>query len=763
MAYATHYRVSFESIRSVSCYFDILEEGYVGSVVSLSGAGRSPVVHEYDASDILDPVRGSKVTVQYVYERSGIPVTDLLTTDEYKFRGDLYVGGALKFRGYMVISDFNEPYLYAPTPVTLTFTDGLAILDNTTLTDAGYTPRSGRKTVSEIILAILALTNIDLPFASYYNLFPYKAGYYVDRVDVPDIEALQLQYINTNSYLKNDDEFENCRTVLERILKANDSILLQEGGYWKVVRVPEYKRFSGNIPGGTDVSQTISVSAEWTDSGPGLGGVFRILNGLVLIGYFPVGQTMTVSNSSNPTYDGDYTIDFVGQDSPDILVSVPEQPATGINVPLTFDIATIFTTQSAPAISTIAVSQTGDLVPMDRTQLKSYVSPVQKVINTFNYRIPQLLTNNNLLRLGAFIGSSISGDSTFTDYQLSDWSNNNSEAAYIRVVTDTATGKETDRYMYMPFVASSPVGATPAQVLSVRIEVNEGDRFKLNLRYRAASNSSQTDNLNIGFHLSSVDGSQNRNLIRLNNSDPATNKLVWSATGGSIDNFSAGLIAKQRSGDADATEWTQYEILETYDYNNYGMPRFPFDGNLRIGIFGFNNTSGAQADLDCILKDFSFEYSLFVNDSIQIEGQVNTITDTIIAKNTIEEPIYVDSSPKFNVAGSVFCYDGTRVALAPDFRKESGETTNYSHGQINGIDELLLRSNWRTIMEGSFFGTCNLTDFATVENIDGGFVPYKLAIDYKQNTSNVTFMEVTKDTDESFGDMEYQFKYLYKV
>lgn len=760
--YATHYRISFTSISGVSCYFDILEDNYVGDIVTLKGATRSPVVHEYDANDILDPVRGSKVTVQYVYERSGIPITDLLTTDEYKFRGDLYVNSVLKFRGYMVISDFNEPYLYAPTPVTLTFTDGLAILDNTTLADAGYNPRSGRKTKSEIILAILALTNIDLPLSSYYNLFPYKTGYYVDRVSLPDIEALQLQYLNTNSYLKNDDEFENCRTVLERILKPNDSILLQEDGYWKVVRVPEYKRFSGAIPGGTNVSQTISVSAEWTDSGPGLGGVFRILNGLVLIGYFPVGQTMTISNSSNPTYDGVYTIDFVGQDSPDILVSVPEQPATGINVPLTFDVETIFTTQAAPAISTISVSRSGDLIPVDRTQLKSYVSPTQKVINTFNYRIPQLLTNSNLTRLGAFIGSSISGDNTLTDYQLSDWTNQNNEAAFIRIVTNTATTKEVDRYMVLPFRSNDPVAPNADGVVSVTIDVSVQDKIEFSFSYGALTDSNDNTQARIGIHLQSIDGSLKRTLTRLNNSDPATNKLYWGSTTQFNTNFSSNLPAITRLHSEDDTEFKTFNLLD-FDYNNIGFPPFPFDGVMRIAFYGYNNTSSSIPNLDMKLKDIRFNYLLYVNDSIQIEGQVNTMTQPISAKNTIDEVIYVDSSPKFNIAGGVFCYDGTRIALAPDFRKQSGETTNYSHGQINGIDELLLRSNWRTIVEGNFKGTCNLTDFATIENLDGGFVPYKLANDYKQNTSNVTFMEVTKDTDSTFASMVYNFKYLYKV
>lgn len=764
MSYAVHYRMSFTSINGSTCRFDILENNYVGDIVSIIGAGRSPVVQSWDAAGILDPIQGCKCVVKYINERGAsyapeLPVIDFATTDDTKFRGDFYVNSILQFTGFMVIDEFTEPYLTPPVEASLTFTDNLALLEDLTLNQAGFSVTCGNDMVNvfSLIDSILSNTSLDLPIRSYYNLFPDSPTDYVDRNINPATTALNLQSVNIRMFLSDDTTFISCKDALTQILSANCCVLRQEKGEWVIIRIPEYARFSGNIPGGTDTTQPLSVSAEWTDSGPGLGGVFRILNGLALISYFPVGGTMTISNSSDPTYDGDYTIDFVGTDSPDILVSVPEQPATGISVPLTFDVATTLTNQVAPDLNTITIGQTGDLLPLDRSQQKAFSRPAKQVSHTFKWNLFEYPSNSKLQILGNFIGQTSAGDVYYRDYELAHFSNQFSEAAFIRIVYDAVTDKENDRYIYMPFSADQATGSTPDGVLFCSIRVSEGDRVSLSLKQRAATNSSDNALYRIGVSLFADNGSK-YNLIRTNNTDPAVNKLAWNA-GAGVAYVGQTLPAVNVAAANDKTEWTEINLSD-FDYNNIGIPSTPDSGTLKIAFFGYNNTSGSEPNLDALFKDMAILIESPIINLSRIESEVHTATNTVTSKNNIEENISLISDGRHALPGSLYFW--TTDDLTQLWFKESGDATGYLHSKINVIDRAILAADWRTQLEGNFSGLCLPSDYATIDGLEGNFIAYRLSLDYKQNTSNATFYEIHKDTDPVFTDVAYSFRYLYK-
>lgn len=685
MAYEVHYTIPFKTLTGIDCHFDILENDYAGDVVTLTGAGRSPVVHSWDAADILDPIQGSKCVVQYMYERGGVSIADFITTDETKFRGDLYVNDELQFTGFMVIDDFSEPFLMPPTPVTLTFTDGISLLDNVLLSDLFYPfdiTDVAYPSLLGVIYYSLYATGVLLPLRSYYNLFPNIDPGYIDRDTDPTTTGWELQSTDMRTFIVDDEgTMDNCKNILTKILKANKCIVRQEKGCWMLIRIPEYTRFSGNIPGGEAV--------------------------------FP-------------------------------------------------------TRTEAPELTGITIGNNGDLKPIERSQLQQFKRPAKTITNTYNYTTPVQLFNPHATRLGAFIGTSTSGENTLTDYELMDWENQGTEDAFIRVVTNTDTGFEVDRYFVMPFVASNPqppLSGTPAGMKAFDIRVNEGDRFNLSFRFRADSDTNDTAYFRIGIRLFDFDGTTPlRDLIFLNNtSDPADAKLSWGFPQGSETNLYSRLsiIVPNRT---DLTEWQATDIISVFDYNNHGMPRFPFDGILRIGIFGFNNTSGSMADKDAYIKDFSFEYKLFIADSIQITGQENKATNDANVKNAISDSIFLGSVHKYAVAGALQAYTGPNVPVLVDtWVKESGETEYYRHDEVNTIDEMMLSSSWRTLLEGDFYGLATPSNYASIDGLDGMFIPYKMELDYRQNRCRASFMEISKPDDPTFDEIAYDFRYLYKT
>lgn len=759
MAYVIHYRLSFTTISGIACNFDILENDYPGGLVPLIGEGRSPVIHSWDGGEILAPIQGSKCEVNYIYERTGgVPITDFLTTDEYKFKGDFYVNGVLTFTGFMSVSDFSEPYMYAPTGVKLTFTDGLALLDNVTMTDAGYTITDGRETITSIFEAILALTELTLPFYSYFNLFPWNRTSYTDRDDDADIDAFTLSYININTFQKGEDEFDNCKSALEKILRANDCVLRQEGGAWVVIRVPEYKRFAGNIPG------------------------------------------------------------------------------------------------SGPALGASTISKTGDLIPVGRGQLKQYIAAKQRITNRYNYRIPQLLVNGKLTRLGTFIEETLSDDglTIYRDYELSDWVNMNNEAAYIRLEFDSETNTEKDRYIYMPYI-DMPQSGDWNGIYGNSIDVSAGDIIDFSFAFRSATTSDRNALFTICVLFMPSDLSRPLSLRKrfINN----TNQLQWGEfvpveVDTETNMFPSIGVGVPKDG---IEKWQQFNFLYI-DGTDYGIEPFPADGRIRIYVYGFNSTNGNPLpNLDFQVKDFNFQYFLHVNQSIQIEAQTNKATQVITAKNVTDNEVFLDTAPKYNIAGGLFSTNSLVLELVESYTKQTNDrqtitmvglsvqwfefvsffkvgdatinqynyvkasqitisnSTNpafngtytidiinidntfrstlivgidevlglgdasfiadvtinplrtYGHGEINALDELLMRGNWRTILEGDFYGRCKMSDYISVNSLEGHFVPTALKIDYKQNVTTGTFIEVDKASDAEFDDLTNEFKYIYKL
>lgn len=673
MSYNLHYTLPFKTLAGIDCHFDILENDYVGSEITLKGAGRSPVVHSWDASDILDPIQGSKCEVAIVAERGGISVVDFLTDDEFRFRGDFYYNGELYFTGYMMIEDFTQSYNYAPNELRLVFTDGLATLKNLKMNDLFYAyPVEGGyadlTSVKGIIYYILVGTNLILPTNWYINLFPYTATNFIDRDTDPDIIATELISVDVKNYINTDFVYQDCEQILTELLKAMRCVVRQERGSWNVIRIPEYKRFNGDIPGGQNV----------------------------------------------------------------IFTTVPVRP-----------------------LETITVGGSGDLVPIERSQLLTYVRPVRRVNNNYPYIANLQLLNGAMLRVGDLISSSSTGGVTTSRYELEFWESQFFQPAEIRVEVDDATNSEIDRYLWMEWQPENPFGVNPKKaVKSNDILVNGGDKINLTFSWRAETTNDDPKGMYYAIRLLSLDG------LRLYVLDTfgSPMKFTWAQT--VLDDYSPINAAYGIPDDFDITEW-QTEDLMSHDINDLGMDRIPEDGILTITFFGANNDVLNFADLNTYIKDVRLEYFFKINDSTLITGQQHATDSGLNYKNDAGSQFDIDSASRFVSRGALFCDNGTSLVLADAFRKDSTTTDNYKFGEINTIDEALLFSSWRTIFEGDFAGICNMSDYATIEGLDGNFSLYKLSLDYRQNRCRATFFEVSKDSDPAFDDIAYSFKYLY--
>jgi len=226
MAFATKYQIRFADNHNVAWKILIQEDPFGGTLTELKPAG-DPLKIEFNASedDFIDPIRPGKATIN-VFSYIDFLLTDLYSDEDFKFKVLIYCGADLFWSGFVVSSEYSEPYECTPYNVTIKATDGLSYLKNIKYDDAGdyYT---GRTLESQIILDILAKIQITT-FTEYINI--YEASMDSDVGDSP-LDQCQIDV----SVFK--DMY--CDEVLDELFKKYKAIIRQVNGVMRIYRPGE--------------------------------------------------------------------------------------------------------------------------------------------------------------------------------------------------------------------------------------------------------------------------------------------------------------------------------------------------------------------------------------------------------------------------------------------------------------------------------------------------------------------------------------------
>jgi len=226
------------------------------------------------------------------------------------------------------------------------------------------------------------------------------------------------------------------------------------------------------------------------------------------------------------------------------------------------------------------------------------------------------------------------------DYELIGWDSQQSQDAFIRVKIETATGNETDRYIVMVYNGTQSVNQMPsAAIITPKIEVGELDSWNFRCKYRASADFNDNEYFGVAFYLRPCAGGSFKQLVRTNNVDASTNIAFWS-TYIPFSAFDPGVpppsYSALRIAGVDKSEWAEYSASAVFDANNFGLPKFPFDGTLEIGIYGKNKWNTLQqSNEDSYIKDISLEYFYAITDSSEIAGHIHTASNNPVVKNPL--------------------------------------------------------------------------------------------------------------------------------
>lgn len=408
---------------------------------------------------------------------------------------------------------------------------------------------------------------------------------------------------------------------------------------------------------------------------------------------------------------------------------------------------TVELNEAAPGFSGWPKFEIGidELTQAETGLMQRITRPLNHTKETFNYRLPaELLRNANLQELGTLLSTYTTGAGetlkTIREYGFPWWTTipgsytGGTPEYFIRVIEDSLSN-EIDRAAVLKNGALS----------SHPIQAAAGDRFHYS--FSAITTNSTPGNFNVIFEIKIDDGTTTKYLQEVT--------LAWLNTVGYTVTIPAG-----ENGNTVHT----FDIAGT----------IPYDGLLTVSLEDFPGAGETQ------YRDIRLEYTPMINQSTKIIGHFHKDEQQLTIKNTDEKEIFVDSSPRNSLAGTLFLSTLTGVLRNRAVKWERDTRTEALNlGEITTEENLFLRRIPRTLLEGNFYGliTPEETAAGPVQVVDHvsmlsvckytffplhNFIFGRLEIDYRNNMAAGTLHEMYKDN-EAASDLTdfYIIHFLY--
>jgi hypothetical protein len=231
MAYATKYTLTFMDVAGDEWVVNFQEDGFGGSSTALT-PGPNPLVTTWEQSDKYQPIIGSTVDIQMVYETT---IDSLYTEDNRGIRVFITKDASAYWYGFLApgqyFRQFNQPKHY----VTLTASDGLGELKGIKFEDGSGDPYFYPETEIVVIGNILQKTGLNLSIYEAVNIF--EDDFDTTASDSP----LEQTYFYQEKYWDEvTDERGNCYDVLYDILKKYGATIRQNTVYWRIYRPNDF-------------------------------------------------------------------------------------------------------------------------------------------------------------------------------------------------------------------------------------------------------------------------------------------------------------------------------------------------------------------------------------------------------------------------------------------------------------------------------------------------------------------------------------------
>lgn len=234
---AVKYSVQYKDMFNQQCRVDIANENWNGDVRILRGVSEKACVIDRDCSDDpYDTVINSKASISF-WQTEDLPVDilELQLAQDREFTVKFYIENAIKFSGFMVADGIVQAFQSAPFEVNINAADGLYLLDGIPYTHDNLD--GGRCVINYVRRILFAQSNLGNPLPIQWcntlknDEFPLEDDVFSGSVEWSPYGD-GFYEIKDSNYI-----YKDCYYILEGLLKSMQCRIVQDDGYWKILRI----------------------------------------------------------------------------------------------------------------------------------------------------------------------------------------------------------------------------------------------------------------------------------------------------------------------------------------------------------------------------------------------------------------------------------------------------------------------------------------------------------------------------------------------
>ena len=233
MAFAVKYRCEFTTLKGRYVKVDIEKDGYGGSVIDLIAATDQPLLISYPNGEFDKFVTIKESRMDMLVLNRGVAASDFLTTSDNEYKVKVYINNVIEWQGWLDNDKLEQPFVDTDTTIRLTANDGLELIKNKPYADSSGNQVWSIQQIKEFIGNCLNKTELGLQWVSFINTYP--AGYDQRGVNA-DYDAFYYINIMSHTFLINTKDFDDCYSVLSKIMEAFCCTLMQARGKWYIVK-----------------------------------------------------------------------------------------------------------------------------------------------------------------------------------------------------------------------------------------------------------------------------------------------------------------------------------------------------------------------------------------------------------------------------------------------------------------------------------------------------------------------------------------------
>lgn len=234
------YKISFTNENNELCIVHLSSKTDNGDLVELQGdQGTVAITWPNSEEDKFSGVRGSEATIKIViYDSYGVDL-DTWLGDDTEWKVDYYKSDLVttNWQGFLVQDEHTREMQDEPWNLELHAVDGLGLLKDRPLTNTEGDTYTGQNFLLDYAGDILWQVNPYLKLVTHINIFHVAMN---DRnVDPENDPWLQIK-LEARSWQSDATTFEDCYSVLEKMLVSWGLTCFQWNGAWHIVDLMDF-------------------------------------------------------------------------------------------------------------------------------------------------------------------------------------------------------------------------------------------------------------------------------------------------------------------------------------------------------------------------------------------------------------------------------------------------------------------------------------------------------------------------------------------